>query len=93
MPRTPHMEVDQIYKLQIVLPSNDIYYSYRNRYFYTMQSTTCTGTVIKMGRASRFYVIYNFIIFDGKIKEKEDKRQTKKTIKGDANGPVTFCLA
>ena len=47
MPRTPHMEVDQIDKLQIVPPGNDIYYSYRNRYFCTMQSTTCTGTVIK----------------------------------------------
>ena len=47
MPRTPHMEVDQIYKLQIVPPSNDIYYSYRNRNFCTMQSTTCTGIVIK----------------------------------------------
>jgi hypothetical protein len=47
MPRTPHTEVDQIYKLQIVPPSNDIYYSYRNRYFCTMQSTTCKVTVIK----------------------------------------------
>jgi hypothetical protein len=47
MPRTPRMEVDQIDKLQIKPPSNDIYYSYRNRYFCAMQSTTCTVTVIK----------------------------------------------
>ena len=40
MPRTSHMEVDQIDKLQIVPPGNDIYYSYRNRYFCTMQSTS-----------------------------------------------------
>ena len=41
------MEVDQIDKLQIVPPGQNIYYSYRNGYFCTMQSTTCTGTEIK----------------------------------------------
>ncbi len=41
------MEVDQIDKLQIVPPGNDICYSYRNRYFCTMQCSTSTGTVIK----------------------------------------------
>ena len=47
MPRTPYMSVFQIDKLQIIHPGNDIYYSYRNRYFCTMQTTTCTGTVVK----------------------------------------------